>query len=115
MKNLVKKVKSEPSELADCIISHIFSKLSLKNLVKTSALSKQCYHEWGLRKDLNFDLHNMLDYNNPELPKTLPLFQQLQSQFATRLDNFIQKCHGDMISSILINFPLGWNNTRVIN
>ncbi|XP_058759370.1 uncharacterized protein LOC131632615 [Vicia villosa] len=114
MKNLVKKVKSEPSELPDCVISHIFSKLSLKNLVKTSALSKQWYHEWGLRKDLTFDLHNMFD-TIPELPKSLPLFQQLQSQFATRLNNFIQKYHGDMISSIQINFPLGWDNTRVID
>ncbi|CAK8562878.1 unnamed protein product [Lathyrus sativus] len=116
---MVKKVKSESTELPDlpdCIISHIFSKLSLKNLVKTSALSKQWYHELGLRKDLNFDLHNMFDCN-PELPKTplFPLFQQLQSQFATRLDYFIQKYHGDIISSIRINFPLGRDNTHVID
>ncbi|CAK8562835.1 unnamed protein product [Lathyrus sativus] len=110
---MVKKVKSESTELPDCIISHIFSKLSLKTLVKTSALSKQWYHEWGLRKDLNFDLHNMFDCN-PELPKT-PLFQQLQSQFATRLDYFIQKYHGDIISSIRINFPLGRDYTHVID
>ncbi|CAK8562834.1 unnamed protein product [Lathyrus sativus] len=113
---MVKKVKSESTELPDCIISHIFSKLSLKTLVKTSALSKQWYHEWGLRKDLNFDLHNMFDCN-PELPKAphFPLFQQLQSQFATRLDYFIQKYHGDIISSIRINFPLGRDNTHVID
>ncbi|CAK8562833.1 unnamed protein product [Lathyrus sativus] len=113
---MVKKVKRKSTELPDCIISHIFSKLSLKNLVKTSALSKQWYHEWGLRKDLNFDLHNMFDCI-PELPKTplFPLFQQLQSQFATRLDYFIQKYHGDIISSIRINFPLGRDNTHVID
>ncbi|KAI5426051.1 hypothetical protein KIW84_031757, partial [Lathyrus oleraceus] len=86
---------SELSDLPDCVISHIFSKLSLKSLVKTSALSKQWYHEWGLRKDLNFDLHNMFDYNPfPKFPITLTLYQELQSLFATRMGNFMQKYHG---------------------
>lgn len=94
--NTVKKIKSESTELPDCIISYIFSKVSLKNLVKTSALSKQWYLEWGLRKDLNFDLHNMFDYNPiTDLPIAFPLFQQLQSQFAASLDNFMQKYPGD--------------------
>ncbi|XP_058762045.1 uncharacterized protein LOC131635440 [Vicia villosa] len=115
--NSVKKLESESTELPDCIISHIFSKLSLKTLVKTSALSKQWYHEWGLRKDLNFDLHNMFDHYNiiPELPKTLSLLREAQSQFATRLDNFMLKYHGDMIRSIRVNFPLGHDHTDVID
>ncbi|XP_058742291.1 uncharacterized protein LOC131614753 [Vicia villosa] len=114
--NTVKKLKSESTELPDCVISHIFSKLSLKTLVKTSALSKQWYHEWELRKDLNFDLPNIFDYNTvPVLLKTLPLFQHLQSQFAASLDNFMQKYHGDMISSIRVNFPLGVDHTYAID
>ncbi|XP_058748656.1 uncharacterized protein LOC131621641 [Vicia villosa] len=114
--NGVKKLNSESTELPDCVISYIFSKLSLKNLVKTSALSKQWYHEWGLRKDLTFNLHNMFDYNTlPELPITRPLFQQLQSQFATRLDYFMQKYPGDMISSIRVKFPLGVDHTYAID
>ncbi|CAK8543514.1 unnamed protein product [Lathyrus sativus] len=114
--NGVKKLKSESTELPDCVISHIFSMLTLKNLVKTSALSKQWYHEWGLRKDLNFDLHNMFDYNTmPELPKTLPLLQEAQSQFATILDNFMQKYPGDTISSVRVNFPLGVDHTYAID
>ncbi|CAI8614245.1 unnamed protein product [Vicia faba] len=114
--NGVKKLKSESTELPDCVISHIFSMLSLKNLVKTSALSKQWYHEWELRKDLTFDLHNMFDYNTvPDLPITLPLFQQVQSQFAASLDNFMQKYHGDIISSIRVNFPLGVDHTYAID
>ncbi|XP_058740243.1 uncharacterized protein LOC131612465 [Vicia villosa] len=109
-------MKSESTELPDSVISHIFSKLSLKNLVKTSALSKQWYHEWGLRKDLTFDLHNMFDYNTiPELPKTLSHFQQLQSQFAASLDNFMQKYPGDMVRSIRVNFPLGVDHTYAID
>ncbi|CAK8543500.1 unnamed protein product [Lathyrus sativus] len=114
--NGVKKLKSESTELPDCVISHIFSMLTLKNLVKTSALSKQWYHEWGLRKDLNFDHHNILDYNRiPKLPKTLPHFQQIQSQFATSLDNFMQKYSGDTISSIRVKFPLGADHTYAID
>ncbi|XP_058748659.1 uncharacterized protein LOC131621644 [Vicia villosa] len=114
--NRVKKLKNESIELPDCVISYIFSKLSLKNLVKTSALSKHWYHEWGSRKDLTFDLHNIFDYNTvPELPITLPHFQQLQSQFAASLDTFMQKYPGDMISSIRINFPLGVDHTYAID
>ncbi|KAI5404155.1 hypothetical protein KIW84_051338 [Lathyrus oleraceus] len=114
--NTVKKIKSESTELPDCIISYIFSKVSLKNLVKTSALSKQWYLEWGLRKDLNFDLHNMFDYNPiTDLPIAFPLFQQLQSQFAASLDNFMQKYPGDMISSIRVNFPLCVDHTYALD
>jgi hypothetical protein len=61
--------------------------LSLKDLVKTSALSKQWIHEWGLRTDLNFDLHNMFDYNTiQDLPqKTLLLFPIIQNQISVVL------------------------------
>ncbi|KEH16461.1 hypothetical protein MTR_0176s0050 [Medicago truncatula] len=65
------------NELPDHIISCIFSKLALKDLVKTSALSKQWIHEWGLRMDLNFDLYTMFDYNtDQDLPQIVPLSQR---------------------------------------
>ncbi|AES81189.2 F-box/RNI superfamily protein, putative [Medicago truncatula] len=110
-----KKFKSElpatklESELPDSIISYIFSKLALKDLVKTSALSKRWVHEWGLRTDLNFDLHTMFDYNTTQdLPNILPLFQifHFQSEFTTRLDQFMLHYKGPIISSIRVNFPL---------
>jgi hypothetical protein len=110
-----KKLKSElpatklESELPDCIISYIFSKLALKDLVKTSALSKRWIHEWGSRMDLNFDLHTMFDYNTiQDLPKSLPLFQRFhfQSEFATRLDQFMLHYKGPIIRSIRVKFPL---------
>ncbi|CAI8618987.1 unnamed protein product [Vicia faba] len=114
--NGVKKLKSESTELPDCVISHIFSMLSLKNLVKTSALSKQWYREWGFRKDLNFDLQNLFDFNTiPDLPITLPLFQRFQCQFATRFDYFMQKYPGVIIRSIRVNFPLGADHTYAID
>jgi hypothetical protein len=87
--------------------------LSLKDLVKTSALSKRWIHEWGLRTDLNFDLHNMFDYNTiQDLPKSLPLFE---SEFATRLDQFVLQYQGASIRSIRVNFPLDNEHSDVID
>jgi len=84
--------------------------------VKTSTLSKQWRHEWALRMDLNFDLHNMFDHNTvQELPKSLPLLQGFQSEFAKRLDQFMLHYQGHMISSIRVNFPLGPKQSDVID
>ncbi|MCI00380.1 F-box/FBD/LRR-repeat protein, partial [Trifolium medium] len=113
-----KKLKPKLPELPDCVMSHIFSMLSLKDLVKTSALSKQWIHEWGLRMDLNFDLHNMFDYNTiQDLPKSLPLFQNFdfESEFATRLDQFVLHYQGASIRSIRVNFPLDNEHSDVID
>ena len=88
----------------------------MKDLVKTSTLSKQWRHEWALRMDLNFDLHNMFDHNTvQELPKSLPLLQGFQSEFAKRLDQFMLHYQGHMISSIRVNFPLGPKQSDVID
>ncbi|RHN48102.1 putative F-box domain, FBD domain, leucine-rich repeat domain, L domain-containing protein [Medicago truncatula] len=112
-----KKFKSE-EELPDCVISYIFSKLCLKDLVKTSVLSKRWLHEWRSRIDLNFDLHNMFDYNTlQELPQNLPvpLLKTFQSEFATRMDRFMLKHRGDMIRSLRVDFPLGNQHSDVID
>nr|ABD33037.2 Cyclin-like F-box [Medicago truncatula] len=105
----MKRCTKLKSELPDSIISYIFSKLALKDLVKTSALSERWVHEWGLRTDLNFDLHTMFDYNTlQDLPNILPLFQifHFQSEFTTRLDQFMLHYKGPIISSIRVKFPL---------
>ncbi|AES81031.2 putative F-box domain, leucine-rich repeat domain, L domain-containing protein [Medicago truncatula] len=106
------------NELPDHIISYIFSKLALKDLVKTSALSKQWIHEWGLRMDLNFDLYTMSDYNtDQDLSQILPLCQRFhfQSEFATRLDQFMLHYKGAMIRSIRVKFPLCNEHRDVID
>nr|ABD32495.1 Cyclin-like F-box [Medicago truncatula] len=109
----MKRCENLKSKLPDCIVSYIFSKLSMKDLVKTSTLSKQWLHEWGFRTDLNFDLQNMFHYNTiQELPKNFPL---LQSQFATILDQFMMHYQGAMIHSIRVNFPLGDQHRDVID
>ncbi|GAU11390.1 hypothetical protein TSUD_343810 [Trifolium subterraneum] len=119
MKRCKKKLKK--IELPDCVMSHIFSMLTLKDLVKTSALSKQWIHEWGLRTDLNFDLHNMFDYITiQDFPKTLPLFPLIQrfhfqTEFATILDQFMLHYQGPVINSIRLDFPLGHDHADVID
>jgi hypothetical protein len=115
-----KKLKLEKLklELPDCVMSHIFSMLSLKDLVKTSALSKRWNHEWGLRMDLNFDLHNMFDYNTiQDLQKPLELFQRFhfQSEFVTRLDQFMLHYQSAAIHSIRVDFPICNDHTDVID
>jgi hypothetical protein len=109
-----KKLKDELPELPDYVTSYIFSKLNLKDLVKTSALSKLWRHEWELRKELNFDIHNMFDQG---LPKnlTLPLFYVFQSEFAARLDQFMLHYQGKTIHSIRVSFPLDDEHSDVID
>jgi len=99
--------------LPDDVISYIFSKLSLKDLVKTSTLSKQWRDEWGLRVDLNFDLDNIFDFITiQELQESLPLFQ---SEFATRMNQFMLHYQGAKIHSIRVNFPLGDEHSDTID
>ncbi|XP_039686582.1 uncharacterized protein [Medicago truncatula] len=76
--NRIEKVKREcfehtKKELPDCVMSYIFSKLSMKDLVKTSILSKTWIHEWRSTKDLNFDIHNMFGCSNRYYPDDLTL------------------------------------------
>jgi hypothetical protein len=60
----------------------------------------------------------MFDYNTfQDLPETLPRFQRLhfQSEFATRLDQFVRYYQGPVINSIRLDFPLGEDHTDVID
>ncbi|CAJ2633091.1 unnamed protein product [Trifolium pratense] len=112
MENRSKKIKIQ---LPDSILSQIFSKLGLKDLVKTSALSKLWRHEWQLRTDLNFDLCNMFDHNEvQQLPKNFSLIRGYQSEFLTRLDQFMLHYQGDMIDSIRVKCPLNYEHSDVI-
>ncbi|GAU23393.1 hypothetical protein TSUD_334410 [Trifolium subterraneum] len=101
----MQRSKKLKSELPDFVKSYIFSKLNLKDLVKTSALSKLWRHEWELRKELNFDIHNMFGQGLPK-KLTLTLFDFVQSKFASSLDQFMLHYQGDTIHSIRVKFPL---------
>ncbi|KEH23819.1 putative F-box domain, leucine-rich repeat domain, L domain-containing protein [Medicago truncatula] len=106
------KLKTEFPVLPDCVISYIFSKLCLKDLVKTSVLSKLWLHEWGFRMDLNFDIHTLCDYD--KFPENITLYEWVESEFTARVDQFMLHYQGDMIRSIRLVFPLGTKHTGVI-
>lgn len=87
-------------DLPDCILSLIFSKLSLKDQFKTCVLSKYWLRQWKLSSThLNFDIYSTL-------PTDFPLFPSLQSQFTARVDQFMLNYQHATISSIRVKFPL---------
>jgi hypothetical protein len=115
MKKNMSNSKKIKIQLPDCIISQIFSKLGLKDLVKTSTLSKLWRNEWQLRTDLNFDLCNMFDDNKvQELPKSFPLLHGFQSEFVTRLDQFMLHYQGAIVDSIRVKCPLNDEHSDVV-
>ncbi|GAU36928.1 hypothetical protein TSUD_332010 [Trifolium subterraneum] len=108
----MKRCKILNNELPDCVLSYVLSKLTLKDLVKTRALSKHWLHKWGLRMDLNFDLHNMFGDNT--IQELLGRFPLIRSEFVTRLDQFMEHYQGAVIHSIRVNFPLSDKHSGVI-
>jgi hypothetical protein len=48
------------SELPDEIVSYILTMLSIKDLMKASILSRRWCNVWSLRRDLHFDVLNVL-------------------------------------------------------
>ncbi|CAI8614097.1 unnamed protein product [Vicia faba] len=101
------------SELPNCVLSIIFSKLNLKDQFKTCTLSKHWRNQWMLSStNHNFDLYNTFRCNT--LPNDIPLFQILRSQFTARLDQFVLNYQHATVTSIRVKFPLGDEHTDVI-
>ncbi|KAL5059372.1 hypothetical protein RYX36_030976 [Vicia faba] len=114
----MKNCKNLNTELPNCLLSVIFSKLTLKDLVKTNALSKHWRHELGFTmkniKDLNFDAYNMFDYN--QLQESQEQVQlQTHSQFATGMEQIMLHYEDAMINSVRVKFPLGEQHSDVID
>ncbi|XP_039686579.1 F-box/FBD/LRR-repeat protein At1g13570 isoform X1 [Medicago truncatula] len=130
--NRIEKVKREcfehtKKELPDCVMSYIFSKLSMKDLVKTSILSKTWIHEWRSTKDLNFDIHNMFGCSNRYYPDGNSYYFDLEKEdsphfrvvikpeFVERVNKFMLNYEGANIHSLKVNFPLGDDYGYVID
>lgn len=130
--NRIEKVKREcfehtKKELPDCVMSYIFSKLSMKDLVKTSILSKTWIHEWRSTKDLNFDIHNMFGRSNHYYPDGNSYYFDLEKEdsphfrvvikpeFVERVNKFMLNYEGANIHSLKVNFPLGDDYGYVID
>ncbi|WJX80283.1 hypothetical protein P8452_63303 [Trifolium repens] len=107
------------SQLPEDILSYILTMLSIKDLLKTSVLSKRWCKLWGLRKDLYFDIHNVLGteiellqkgylvdvtrYSRTDRCVNLDLSPK---EFVKRVDQFLKNFHGTTINSFFVNFYL---------
>jgi hypothetical protein len=116
------------SELPDDILSSILTMLSIKDLLKTSVLSKRWCKLWGLRKDLYFDIHNVLgteiellqkgylvDVNRYSRTDRCVNLDLTQNEFVKRVDQFLKNFHGTAIDSLLINFYLESEQSNTID
>jgi len=130
------------SELPDCILSDILKMLPMKDLVKTSILSKKWYTLWALRVHLCYDIFNVLGNLNellqnqylidvcscssakkrgfyfPSSSDTLERYVNLdmsRGEFVQRVDQFVKKFLGTKIDSFLVNFCLDNEQNNIID
>ncbi|PNX99738.1 F-box/LRR-repeat protein [Trifolium pratense] len=97
------------SELPDEILSHILTMLSMKDVLKTSILSRRWCNVWSLRRDLCFDFLNVFGIEN-ELNLDMS-----RHEFAKRVDQFVKKFKGIDIDSFLVNFKLDCEQSSTVN
>jgi len=106
------------SQLPDRILSIILSKLPMKDLVKTSALSNRWKHLWALRTNLNFDVDGIFGTNH-ERPdcssKHSKHYKEFKLEFARCVDGFLQNFQGTKIISFKLHFLKHLGDTSNIN
>ncbi|XP_045794900.1 putative F-box/LRR-repeat protein At3g59170 [Trifolium pratense] len=129
------------SELSDCILSHIMTMLSIKDLLKTSMLSRRWYKLWSLRRDLNFDIFNVFGNSEEELLQTRHLIDVHRNyaiepefifigvpsversvnldisrdEFVKRVDQFVKNFQGKKIDYFRVNFFLNHSQSNTID
>jgi len=116
------------SELSDDILSYILTMLSMKDLLKTSILSRRWCNLWALRRDLFFDIF-MLGSNEDDLLQsgdlievpsgsTIDRYVDLNlctDEFVKRVNQFVKKFQGTKIDSFLVNFYLDYKQSNIID
>jgi len=129
------------SELPNCILSNILAMLSIKDLLKTSILSKRWCNLWALRRDLYFDIFNVLGSSEEELLQSQYLIEVLNTstispgvifygvptkekhvnldmsrdEFVKRVDGFVKNFQGTKIDSFIVSFYLDCEQSSAIN
>jgi len=106
------------SQLPDRILSIILSKLPMKDLVKTSALSNRWKHLWALTTNLNFDVDGIFGTNH-ERPdcssKHSKHYKEFKLEFVRCVDGFLQNFQGTKIISFKLHFLKHLGDTSNIN
>ncbi|WJX80320.1 hypothetical protein P8452_63335 [Trifolium repens] len=97
--------------------------LSMKDLFKTSILSRRWFKLWGLRRDLYFDIQNVLG-SEDELIKNGYLIdansryvdlKMSRDEFVKRVDQFLKNFPGTKIDSFLLSFNLNFEQSSIID
>ncbi|KAK2365306.1 hypothetical protein P8452_68088 [Trifolium repens] len=110
-------------ELPDCILSHILTMLSIKDLLKTSVLSRRWCNLWSLRRDLHFDILNVLGRSKKELLQTdssytverLVHLDINMDEFVKRVDQFLKSFQGIKIYSFFVSFYLNVKHSDIMD
>ncbi|XP_058742587.1 F-box/FBD/LRR-repeat protein At3g14710-like [Vicia villosa] len=119
------------SQLPDCILFYILTKLSMKDLLKTRILSKRWCNLWALTRDLYFDVFNVFENTEEQLlqkgylidipsrytsiiERTINLEISLD-QFVRRVDQFLMHSPATSIDYFLLNFYLNSQQQSTID
>jgi hypothetical protein len=112
------------SELPDEILSYILTTLSMKDLLKTSVLSRRWCKLWSLRRDLHFDIFHVLGSSKEELLQTdsNSTMERCRvhldiniDEFVKRVDQFLKKFQGTKIDSFSVSFYLNGTHNNIID
>ncbi|XP_057421914.1 F-box/LRR-repeat protein At3g58900-like [Lotus japonicus] len=97
------------SALPDCVLSCILSMISMKDMMKTSILSKRWCNLWHLRRNLKFDAHNML--GNGRIMSS----HDERNEFVKRVNQFLKNYKGTKIDSFMVDFELNYEPSSTID
>jgi hypothetical protein len=112
------------SELPDEILSYILTTLSMKDLLKTSVLSRRWCKLWSLRRDLHFDIFHVLGSSKEQLLQTdsNSTMERCRvhldiniDEFVKRVDQFLKKFQGTKIDSFSMSFYLNGTHNNIID
>ncbi|XP_045794901.1 F-box/FBD/LRR-repeat protein At1g13570-like [Trifolium pratense] len=115
------------SELPDEILSHILTMLPVKDLLKTSLLSRRWCKLWFLRRDLHFDIFHVLGKSEQEVfqirdssHNSIMERRRVQldinmDEFVKRVDQFVKSFQGIKIDSFFVSFYLNGKHGDIID
>ncbi|GAU13663.1 hypothetical protein TSUD_347670 [Trifolium subterraneum] len=113
------------SELPDEILSHILTTLPVKDLLKTSLLSRRWCKLWSLRRDLHFDIFHVLGRSKQELLQNGNSSSTVKrccvhldinmDEFVKRVDQFVNSFQGIKIDSFFVSFYLNVKHSDIID
>ncbi|CAJ2631343.1 unnamed protein product [Trifolium pratense] len=132
--NYLREMDDRISELPDYILSDILTMLSMKDSLKTGVLSKRWCKLWSLRRNLYFDIFNVIGSSEEELLQKGYLVDVLDTsfsgvttmerhinpdmskdEFVKRVNQFVMNFQGTVMESFSVNFHLDHEQSSTID